>query len=356
MSIVFGTPLSGTQLDASANVAGTFTYTPATAPFLMRGAIQRCRWCLHHRTPSTTSRRPRPPRSASPRPCRVSRSPTAAGSIVAAQFPASITITGVDGTPASSLDDMTPAITCTTDRRAAGTSSGSTPPSSPGIYTAVAAFDGDANYSAARSSPVTFTIGKGRRAGDPSVGSSVFGQSDSFTVQVGAVAGTPTGTVSLADGATPLGTVAFDAAGAATFVTSALSIGSHAITATYSGDADLLGVPSDASLVTVTQTGTGVVVSQTSVFKKKKLVSVLVTAHVEPSAPGGGVPTGELTFELIKKSKKKQTVTRLGVAGLVGGEATMNFAASKVLHKAITIVYSGDANDRATTLSALQMK
>ena len=358
VSIVFGTPLSGTQLDASANVAGTFTYTPAAGAILDAGSDQTLQVvftpsdAVDYLTATATT-------TISVTKAVPSLKVTdGGGQYRGRSFPASITITGVDGTPASSLDDMTPAITYYDGPTAAGTSSGSTPPSSPGIYTAVAAFDGDANYSAARSSPVTFTIGKGAASltVTPSVGSSVFGQSDSFTVQVGAVAGTPTGTVSLADGATPLGTVALDAAGAATFVTSALSIGSHAITATYSGDADLLGVPSDASLVTVTQTGTGVVVSQTSVFKKKKLVSVLVTAHVEPSAPGGGVPTGELTFELIKKSKKKQTVTRLGVAGLVGGEATMNFAASKVLHKAITIVYSGDANDRATTLSALQMK
>ncbi len=355
-SIVYGTPLSGTQLDASANVAGTFTYTPAAGAVPDAGGDQTVQVlftpsdAVDYLTATVTNT------------INVTKAvpglkvTDGGGQYNGRSFPASATIAGVDGALASSLDDITPTITYYDGPTAAGTGSGSTSPSSPGTYTAVATFAGDANYSAARSSPVTFTIRKGAASltVTPSVGSSVFGQSISFTVQVGADAGTPTGTVSLTDGASPLGTVALDAAGAATFVTSTLSIGSHAITATYNGDTDLLGVPSAPSLVTVSPTGTGVVVSQTSVFKKKKLVSVLVTAHVEPSAPGGGVPTGELTFELVKKSKKKQTVTRLGIAGLVGGQATKTFAASRVLHKAITIVYSGDANDRATTLSAVQ--
>jgi hypothetical protein len=37
-SIVYGTPLSGIQLNATANVAGTFVYTPATGTVLNAGA------------------------------------------------------------------------------------------------------------------------------------------------------------------------------------------------------------------------------------------------------------------------------------------------------------------------------
>ncbi|HWS58636.1 MAG TPA: PKD domain-containing protein, partial [Actinotalea sp.] len=45
------------------------------------------------------------------------------------------------------------------------------------------------------------------------------------------------GTVQLSDGATPLGTVSLNAAGTATLTTSALSVGTHPITATFSGTA-----------------------------------------------------------------------------------------------------------------------
>jgi ELWxxDGT repeat protein len=48
--------------------------------------------------------------------------------------------------------------------------------------------------------------------------------------------GTPTGTVTFRDITTVLGTGTLNAAGRATFSTSALAVGTHAITATYSGD------------------------------------------------------------------------------------------------------------------------
>ena len=39
-NITYGTPLSGTQLDATANVPGTFTYTPAAGTVLDAGSHQ----------------------------------------------------------------------------------------------------------------------------------------------------------------------------------------------------------------------------------------------------------------------------------------------------------------------------
>jgi hypothetical protein len=67
---------------------------------------------------------------------------------------------------------------------------------------------------------------------------STVGQSVTFTATVSPVSpgtGTPTGTVTFKDGATVLGTTNL-AAGQASFTTSALSVGGHAITASYSGD------------------------------------------------------------------------------------------------------------------------
>jgi hypothetical protein len=51
----------------------------------------------------------------------------------------------------------------------------------------------------------------------------------------------PTGTVAFLDGTTTLGTASLNASGAASFSTAALGVGSHSITASYSGD------PGDAS-------------------------------------------------------------------------------------------------------------
>jgi hypothetical protein len=58
-----------------------------------------------------------------------------------------------------------------------------------------------------------------------------------FTANLVSAATTPTGTVTFYDGITAIGTVT-SSAGMATLTTSALALGSHAITATYSGDSN----------------------------------------------------------------------------------------------------------------------
>jgi hypothetical protein len=88
-----------------------------------------------------------------------------------------------------------------------------------------------------------------------SLNPSNFGQSVTFTATVTGVS--PTGTVTFTDGATVLGTAALNSNGQATFTTSSLTVGSHAITAVYSGDTNnaagtsaaltqVVGVPADS--------------------------------------------------------------------------------------------------------------
>src|SRR5262249_44575017 len=65
---------------------------------------------------------------------------------------------------------------------------------------------------------------------------STLGQPVTFTARVSAGgSGTPTGTVTFMEGTTTLGTGTLDAAGLATFSTSAMTVGNHAITAVYGG-------------------------------------------------------------------------------------------------------------------------
>ncbi len=52
---------------------------------------------------------------------------------------------------------------------------------------------------------------------------------------------TPTGNVTFTDGATTLATLPLDANGRAIFATTSLTVGSHTITATYTGDALFTG-------------------------------------------------------------------------------------------------------------------
>jgi hypothetical protein len=356
-SIVYGTKLGTVQLDALANVPGTFTYTPATGAILDAGAGQTLSvtFTPTDATDYTTATGATTITVTQATP--ILKVADAGGRFDGSPFPASVTIAGVvagvDAAPASSLDNVTPTLTYYDGSGTAGTSLGPTPPSAPGTYTVVAAFPGNVDYSAILSTPLTFTIRQGAAtiALESSGGSAVYGQAVHFLATVGAVAGTPSGKVTFFDGTTRLVTVPLAGSGSATFTTSALSLGSHSITAAYSGDADFLGVQSASYSETVAQTGTEVVVVQNSVYNKKKLISVRLTAEIQPLAPGGGVPTGEVTFELVTTTKKKVKVTTLGTAAVSRGEATLTLKASKLPKQGITIVYSGDANDKASTIT-----
>ena len=63
------------------------------------------------------------------------------------------------------------------------------------------------------------------------------------------------------------------------------AFGSHSITATYNGDANLLGVQSKSASAAVSQSGTTVVLVPVPVLKKKKVKSEVLTAEIEPISP-----------------------------------------------------------------------
>ena len=116
-----------------------------------------------------------------------------------------------------------------------------------------------------------------------------------------------------------MATVPVDSSGSASLTTSVLAVGAQSITVTYSGSGDFLGVgsgsgsepPTEAgnqlsASLSVARAGVDVVFVPSPVFKKKTLESVGLTAEVIPIAPGAGVPTGAVTFEMFVKGKGKK--------------------------------------------------
>jgi Bacterial Ig-like domain (group 3) len=105
-----------------------------------------------------------------------------------------------------------------------------------------ATYGGDSNYGNVTSTAVSEEIDPASAtmtiAGVPNP--SVYGGTVVMTITVTGINGViPTGTVTLMDGSNPLGsTLTLDATGKATYTTSALTAGSHPITATYSGDSN----------------------------------------------------------------------------------------------------------------------
>jgi hypothetical protein len=110
-----------------------------------------------------------------------------------------------------------------------------------GTCTITASQTGDANYNEAPNVPQSFTIAKAvtNTAVSSSVNPSDLNESVIFTATTTSGAGAPTGTVQFKDNGTNLGApVALNAGGVAQFTTSALTTGTHTITAEYSSDAN----------------------------------------------------------------------------------------------------------------------
>ncbi len=330
-----GSPLSGAPTDAGtytvvASFAGSTDYvanTAAPVTFTIRRA-----------TPSVSVT-------------------DAGGTYSGSAFGASATVIGLGGSPGSSLEGVAPVLTYYIGSSTTGASLGTNAPTTGGTYTVAAGFPGSADFSAVQSEPVTFMIGRASVviALASSGSSAVYGQPTTFVATVAAVVpslGTPTGTVTFFDGATALATVPLDSSGRAVLTSSLLAVGSHSITAAYYNTADFVGVKSGSNSESVAQAGTEVVLVPYTVFTKKQLVSVNLTAEIEPLAPGGGVPTGELVFELLTRKRKKTLVKTLGHLSVESNRATLTVKASSVLNKSITIVYGGNTDFRASTATS----
>ncbi|MFG2525879.1 Ig-like domain-containing protein, partial [Streptomyces sp. NPDC048527] len=208
-----------------------------------------------------------------------------------------------------------------------------------GSHALTAVYNGNANYNTSTSAVDTQTVNPAATstnltsAPDPSV----FGQAKTLTATVAVVApgaGTPTGTVTFFDGATLLGSGTLSG-GVATFTTSGLSVGSHALTAVYNGNANLTGStsPVDTQSVVKASSATAINVSpDPTVFGQSKALTATVTAV----APGAGTPTGTVTFFI-------GGIPQAPVP-LVGGVATLTTSTLPVGVRTARAVYNSDAN------------
>jgi hypothetical protein len=205
-----------------------------------------------------------------------------------------------------------------------------------GIDAITAVYNGDLNFAGSTSSPLDESVGGTTTQVVSSANPSVYGQIVTFTATVAPVVGTntPGGTVSFDDGTNMLGTATLSG-GSATFSTSALSLGGHSITVSYSGDSSDAASTSNTLSQTVNQdaTSTGLSSSQNpSVYGQ----SVTFTATVTAASPGSGTPSGIVTF--------MDGTTTLGTGSLSGGIATYSTSSLALNGHSITASYGGDSN------------
>ncbi|HET6152761.1 MAG TPA: Ig-like domain-containing protein, partial [Marmoricola sp.] len=202
----------------------------------------------------------------------------------------------------------------------------------------------DLNFFTSTSDTITQTINKASTkttlASDSA--NSVFGQPVTFTATVAPVApgaGTPSGTIVFKDGSTVVGTqpVSSSTGEQASITLSNLSVGSHALSATYSGDDDFNGSAGNVSQ-TVTRAHTSLALAS-SANPAASGQGVQFTATVTPVAPGTGSPTGTVKFFV--------NGANLGGAVPVAADGTAssaNFASLSPGTYTITATYSGDGN------------
>ena len=180
-----------------------------------------------------------------------------------------------------------------------------------------------------------------------STSSALFGQAVTFTVDVTSpIAGlpAPTGTVVFTDGSNIVGTATL-INGVAQLITTSLALGSHSIHAVYGTSEAYAGSGSATASVSVRPDATRIVVSP-SANPSPPNHAVVLTATVNPAAPGNGTPTGIVSFYIGKK--------KLGKTTLANGAASFK---TKKLAKGkykITVIYQGDANFTGDTSLTLQ--
>jgi predicted secreted protein len=205
-----------------------------------------------------------------------------------------------------------------------------------GAYSLTAQYSGDGTHTAATSSVATLTV---KSTSSVTVTSSAnpspSGQSVTFTATVSPAAAT--GSVQFLDGSTVLGSVTLNGS-SAVFSTSSLAAGTHTISAVYSGDSNYL-TSTSSTIAQSIQTASSITLLSLQNPSPVGQPATFVATVTPPTA------TGSVQF--------LDGTTVLGTVTLSGGSATLATSSLTQGTHSITAVYSGDANDTASTSTVL---
>ncbi len=220
-----------------------------------------------------------------------------------------------------------------------GTAAMTTSSLTTGSHQIGAVYSGDGNFSGSSASPsVTVNVNRTTTAlrlvalPNPAT----LGQDVTLTATVsGSVA--PSGTVDFWEGTTNLATVTLDSSGKAVFTVVQPAAGTHALTATYSGDGDNVGSLGNTSLTVNLRSSATSLSSNHNPSTPGQ--SVTITAAVTPGA------TGTVTF--------RDGSTTIGSGTLSAGAATLTTSGLSVGSHSLTAAYGGDAGYSPSTSSPL---
>jgi uncharacterized delta-60 repeat protein len=203
---------------------------------------------------------------------------------------------------------------------------------SAGIHAITATYGGDANYGTSTSTALNQTVNRGPTV--TTLGSSpnpsTYGSAATFTATVTAGA---TGSVTFADGGTPIGSATLSG-GSATLSPTTLSTGTHSITATYEGDSEYA-----ASTSTVL-----------SHVVNKATPPVAVASSLNPSTFGSTVTfTATLPLDASGTVNFLDGASLIGSASVTSGSASLSTSALAAGAHNISAAFQGDANYLAAT-------
>jgi hypothetical protein len=217
------------------------------------------------------------------------------------------------------------------------------PSLTPGVYDFIATYPGSVVFAPGISVKVIVLVGATTVSGNStstsltsSLNPATSGQLVTFTATASASTGTPTGTMAFSDGTTALATEQV-ANGVAAYSTNSLRVGSHTITASFTGTGGYAnGSASRNQVINGLASVTALMVTPPPTYVS---ASTLLTAAVSGA---GGTPSGTVTFAA--------NGTAIGTATLnAGGNATLTYAFPSAGAVSVTATYSGDATFSAST-------
>jgi co-chaperonin GroES (HSP10) len=218
-----------------------------------------------------------------------------------------------------------------------------------GSHSITVEYQGDANFNTGASSALTQQVDKtdATTALTSSSSPSTYGQSVDFTATVSAVSpggGTPDGTVTFKDDGVAIGTGVLNGSGQATLNISSLAVGSHFITAEYSGSSSYNSSISNYIIFQVNAANTSTALASSG---SPSIYGQSVTFNATVSLlSGSGTPTGTVMF--------KDSGVPIGAGDLNGsGQASFSTSSLAVGSRSLTAEYLGDDNFNGSSSTSL---
>jgi len=266
--------------------------------------------------------------------------PTAGAPGTSIGFTATVTGLPTFSIPTGTVTLTSGSTTLGTITLANGTGTFNTSTLAVGTYSVVATYSGDVVYGSSTTTAQTVSI-----QNTPTVAltatpsTTTIGTAVALVATVASTAGTPTGTVYFMDGTNTLGSTVL-VSGVASYSATALAVGSHSITARYSGDSNFIALNSSAQTVTINLITPTVTLTATPATAQTGTV-IALGATVTGT---GASPTGTVKF--------MDGTTTLATVNLASGAASYSATALAVGTHLITASYSGDANFSALVSTA----